>query len=73
MEWVRQGKLDAKTESLMMAAQDGVHHTNAYRARVQKMGNREQCRSCGEEPETLGRDHKFGGIKDRHDRVLWQR
>ncbi len=77
MEWVKQGKLDAKTESLMMAAQDGVLHTNAYSARVLKSRNRKQCRICGEEPETLGhilsacKDLKFKGIKDRHDRVLY--
>ena len=37
--WMRQGRLDASTEALLTAAQDGALHTRAYRARILKEGN----------------------------------
>lgn len=76
-EWLRQGRLEAATESLVVAAQDGVVHSGAYRARVIIDGSSPTCRICGEGTETLGhilsscKTHKFKGIKDRHDRVLY--
>ena len=48
-KWLTDRKLAAKTEALVMALQDGVLHTNVYRAKITKDGTNPQCRLCEEE------------------------
>ena len=40
-EWIRAGRLRVETEATLIAAQDGVTGTRAYKARVQKNGGDE--------------------------------
>ena len=77
--WLTDGFLMPATEATVVAAQDGVLHTRAYRTRVlhkHKPGP-EQCRVCHSGPETLGHIlsscgvYSFNSYKDRHDRVLF--
>ena len=75
--WLRDGLLKGQTEATIMAAQDGVIKTNAYKARIQRVDISPQCRLC-ERPETLGhilsscKTYQWTLYKDRHDRVLYQ-
>ncbi len=76
--WLEDGKLQARTEALVVAAQDGVIHTRAYQHRVLRIsGVSPDCRRCGA-PETIYHIlsscpvYAFTLIKDRHDRVLYQ-
>ena len=64
--------------NIVVAAQDGVTITRAYRVGVLKEDIPAICRHCGAERETLGHmlavceSHKFSLYKERHDRVLYQ-
>ena len=76
LQWLRKGKLSTRTEALIMAAQDGVLQTRAYKQRVQKQKVDPNCRCCGDRAETVG--HILSGCetkcwnlyKERHDRIL---
>jgi hypothetical protein len=77
--WLKSGNLRATTESLIVAAQDGVIHTLQYRRNILKEDIGTACRACGSWPtETLGHIlskcpvYEFHLIKERHDRVLFQ-
>jgi len=48
--WLRQGKQRAKTEALVVAAQDGVIMTRAYQSRVLKKSVSPMCRKCHKMP-----------------------
>ena len=52
--WLRDGRLQAVTEGLVVTAQDGVTYTRAYRRRCRKEDISETCRRCSKRPETLG-------------------
>ena len=71
--WLRDGRLQARTEVLLVAAQDGVVHTRAYQHRVLKMPGVSEGAA-----ETIGHiisacpAYGFTLFKDRHDRVLYQ-
>ena len=75
--WLKDGKLQAVTEGLIFAAQDGVIQTAAYKARTRKSGS-QTCRACGKGPETIGHllsrceMNLWNLIKERHNRVLYQ-
>ena len=75
-KWLTEGSLQARTEGMVMAAQDGVVHTRAYQVRIMGRGRDQACRRCGEQDETLGHilsacgKEKFGLIKHRHDKIL---
>lgn len=52
--WLQDGRLQAKTEALIVAAQDGVVHTGVYQTRILKRKDASsKCRNC-ESEETLG-------------------
>ena len=76
--WLTDGRLRAQNEALIVAAQDGVIHTRAYRARVLKETVSPTYRVCRQAPETIG--HLLSGCepmmwtlyKERHDRVLYK-
>ena len=77
--WLRSGKIQGKTEGLIIAAQDGVIHTRSYLVRVLKRDDcAESCRVCGRAPETLGHilsacpAYYWSLYKTRHDRILYQ-
>ena len=78
-QWLKDGRLQARTESLIVAAQDGVIHTRAFRHSVLKIPNLSpKCRLCGRADETLGHvllscdTLKWTLYKERHDKVLYQ-
>ena len=74
--WLIEGKLDAETEMIVIAAQDEVTHTRWYNNRYVKRCQTE-CRVCGAGTETVFhilsacKGHLFGLIKERHDRILY--
>jgi len=74
--WLRQGKQQAETEALVVAAQDGVIMTRAYQSRVLKKSVSPMCRKCHKMPETTGHilshceSHFWTLYKERHDQVL---
>ena len=76
--WLRDGRLQAVTEGLVVAAQDGVTYTQAYRRRYRKEKISETCRRCGKRPETIGHllssceSSLWSLIFKRHNRVLYQ-
>ena len=76
--WLVDGRLQSKTEGLMIAAQDGAVWTRAFRRRNAKESISEICRVCKEAPETVGhllsacKPMNFTVHKERHDRVLYQ-
>ena len=76
--WLTEGKLRSETESLIVAAQDGVVHTAVYKSKIQGNPGSLACRLCNEAEETVGHilsscdRHRWGLYKDRHDRVLYQ-
>lgn len=76
--WLTHGRLQAQTEAIITAGQDGVLHTAAYQTRVLKTMSDETCRACGTHAEMIGHIltccelYKWSLIKDRHDRVLYQ-
>ena len=77
VRWLQDGLLDAETEGTIIAAQDGVTHTRAYRTRILKDPGLPRCRACGKWDETIGHIllacsfHSWGLYKERHDRVLY--
>ena len=76
--WLSDGRFQSKTEALVVAAQDGVILTRAYRARVLKEPIPQACRVCKKAPETIG--HILSACdplhwtlhKERHDRVVYR-
>ncbi len=52
--WLKSGNFQAGTEGLIVAAQDGVLHTAAYRHSVLMDGCNPTCRECGTATETTG-------------------
>lgn len=77
-EWLKEGNLQAETEAVIVAAQDGVTHTNAYRSRILREHSNPLCRACGKADETIGHilagceSHRWSLYKDRHD-ICWRR
>ena len=75
--WLTDGFLQPQTEATIIAAQDGVTHTRAYRTRVLKKSGPAVCRMCGTGTETLGHilsscpTHEFQAYMERHNRVLY--
>ena len=75
---VRDGWLQAKTEGLVISAQDGVILTNRYKHTVLKKSTTSTCRVCQEEDETISqimssyKSHLWSLYKERHDRVVYQ-
>lgn len=76
--WLTDGRLQAQTEAIIIAAQDGVTHTNAYRARVLKQTGDDTCRVCKKAQETVGHilsaceAYKWTLYLNRHNRILLQ-
>ena len=77
--WPVNGRFPSETEALVIAIQDGIVHTNAYRHRILEDPKISiLCRSCKESPETIG--HLLSGCKnlnwtlhkERHNSVLYQ-
>ena len=74
--WLKNGRFRAETEGLLVAAQDGVIHTAAYRHRILKERCDQTCRECGEEVETIGHilaacgQYKWSLYKTRHAGLL---
>ena len=74
--WLKRGSFRAETEGLLVAAQDGVIHTAAYRQRILKEKCDQVCRECGKEAETIGHilaacgQYKWSLYKTRHDGLL---
>ena len=74
--WLTKGKVSARTEALVMAAQDGVVLTRSYKQRILKRLIDPMCRCCGEARETVGHIlsccscKNWSLYKERHDRVL---
>ncbi len=73
---VVEGKLQAETEALIVAAQDGVVRTNVYRAKILKEpGASPKCRGC-EREESLAHVLSKCPVQrvlydSRHDKVLY--
>ena len=76
--WLAQGRLLSQTSGIVVAAQDGVTMTRAYRERVLREDIQATCLHCGAERETLGHvlaaceSHEFSLYKECHDRVIYQ-
>ena len=76
--WLVDGRLRSETEGLLVAAQDGVIPTQAYRQRVRNESISPLCRICSKSPETIGHllsvcdPRKWKNYKERHDRVLFR-
>ena len=74
--WLRNGRFGAETKGLLVAAQDGVIHTAAYRHRILREGCSQICREYGEASETIGHilaaceQDKWNLYKTRHDGLL---
>ena len=71
--WLVDGKLDSTSEAVIVAAQDGVTHTNRYLHEVIGKSETPQCRLCGERKESIGHilSKCSNHHKERHDRVLY--
>ena len=76
--WLTDGRFQAETKGLLIAAQDGILHKNWYKHTVVKMSATSTCRVRREEAETIGhivsacRSHMWSLYKERHDRVVYQ-
>ena len=76
--WHTDGKVRAKMEALVMAAQDGVLYTNRYQVVILKNGTDWQCRVCWDGVKTIGhiltscKAHGWSLIKERHNQVVYQ-
>ena len=74
--WLTKGKVSARTEALVVAAQDGVLWTLSYKQRILKRPIDPMCRCCGEARETVGHilsccsSKNWSLYKERHDRIL---
>ena len=70
------GNFRAETEGLLVAAQDGVLHTAAYRHSVLKDGCNPTCRECRSANETIGHIlsacpiYLWNLYRCRHDTIL---
>ena len=51
--WLRKGKLQRETESLLIAAQNNTISTNHIKARIDKMQQNSRCRGCGNREEII--------------------
>ena len=71
--WLQEGKVDAQTSALVMAAQDAAIRTRAWQARF--VGGTGRCRVCGNGRETIGhilamcQPHQWTMYKPKHDEV----
>lgn len=71
--WLTHGRPKAETESIIMAAQDGVIHTRVYRGLILKQQCALSCRMCD---EAIGhilsscKLYKWSLYLERHDRIL---
>ena len=76
--WLTDSKLKSETESLIVAAQDGVVQTAVYRVKIKGEPGSLACRMCDKDEETVGHilssceSYKWGIYKERHDRMLFQ-
>ena len=76
--WLLDGRVQARTEAMIMAAQDGVILTRAFRSRVMGKAVSPVCRVCRRAPETIGHilsccpPLQWTMDKERHDKVLYQ-
>ena len=76
--WLKDGRLMAKTESYVIALQDGVVLTRLYRARILREPISSLCRACGGGPEGVKHvlsccpQSLWSRYKERHDRVAYQ-
>ena len=77
--WLLDGRVQARTEAMIMAAQDGVILTRAFRSRVMGKAISPACRVWKVASETIG--HILSGCallqwwtlyKERHNKVLYQ-
>ena len=74
--WLRNGSFRAKTEGLLVAAQDVVTHTMTYCHCILKERFKPIYRECGEAMETLGHilsaceGYKWSLYKARHNGIL---
>ena len=73
--WLSDGRFQFKTEALVVAAQDGVILTRAYRARVLKELIPQACRVCKQALETIR--HILSACEplhwtERHDKALYR-
>ena len=75
--WLTYGFLQPQTEATIVAAEDGVTHTQAYRVRILKKPGPVVCQMCGSGTETLGHilsscpTHEFHAYTERHNRLLY--
>ncbi len=75
--WLREGKLKPETESVIVAAQDGVTPTKHHRASLPGGPQDPVCRLCGNHNETLGhllskcKAHEHKEYTGRHNSVLY--
>ena len=51
--WLRKGKLERETESLLKAAQDNAIRTNHIKARIDKRQQNSKCTLCGDRDEAI--------------------
>ena len=76
--WLLDGRVQARTEAMIMAAQDGVILTRTFRSRVMGKAISPVCRVCKGRPETIGHilsscaPLQWTMYKERHDKVLFQ-
>ena len=72
--WLSEGKVDARTSALVMAAQDAAIRTRAWEARF--VGGSDRCRVCANGREAVGhilamcQQHQWTMYKPKHDEVV---
>ena len=77
LRWLTDGRIEAKTEALIIAAQDGIVRTNAYRYHVERAAVSDRCRVCKEHEESVGHvlsacpRYRFTLYKERHDAIVY--
>jgi len=70
--------VQAETEALVIAAQDGVLWTKKYPAEVVRNGTEPSCRVCHNGDEVIGHiltsceANTWSLTKERHDQVVYQ-
>jgi len=73
--WLKDGRVKAATEALIIAAQDGAIVTRKYQSEVWEIPMEPICRKCGDGVETIGHilsaceQSKWTLYKTRHDNV----